>query len=139
MRSRKTMKKILIAATFFLPAPAKILAGDNHNHEASVEPAPHGGTLRDVGDFKAEAVLKGDLVTIHIYDNKLKPLKLDKETLTGEIQFPKQDRKKVTFKKTGETYQLSIDGISKIHRYDLHLDLEIKGKKARVDFGIDNI
>lgn len=113
--------------------------GHTHNHEAAVEPAPHGGNLRGAGNFKAEVVLNGDNIKLYVYDKKLKPLTLKAKELKGDVQFPKQKTKTVTFKQKGTTYETTIKGISKVHRYDLHVILEKDGKKTKVDFGIDNI
>jgi hypothetical protein len=112
---------------------------EGHVHEAALEAAPRGGVLRDAEPFKAEAVLKGDVVRVYVYNKELKPLDLDQPEARGEVQFPRQKAKTVTFKRQGECYEATIKGISKVHRYDLHLHLKINGVKALADFGIDNI
>lgn len=119
-------------------SPIAFASGD-HNHEASVEPAPHGGMLRDAGEFKAEAVLNGDTIKIYIYDKKLKAVQLKKSELKGDVQFPKEKTKPVTFVKKGDAYEATVKGISKVHRYDMHVTIEDNGKSHKVDFGIDNI
>lgn len=128
---------VLIIATLFLAPSLK--AHEGHSHEAALEAAPHGGILRDATPFKAEAVLNGDVVRVYVYDKKLKPLRLDKSEAKGEVHFPRQKAKPVTFKQRDGFYESTIKGISKVHRYDLHLNLEINGIKALADFGIDNI
>lgn len=133
----KTLLAIL-ALTVFAGQPA--MAGDDHNHEASVEAAPNGGTLRDALPYKVELVLKGDKATVYLYDSKLKQVKLDQETATGRLGFPKDKKKKeVIFKKVGDVYEATLTGISKVHRYDLHIDIQAQGKKIMADFGVDNI
>lgn len=128
----------LLILTGFAAQP--VLAGDDHNHEASVEAAPHGGTLRDAPPYKVELVLNGDNAKLYVYDNKLKPVKLDKEILKGQLAFPKDKKKKeVVFKKSGDLYEGTLVGISKVHRYDLHVEIEAAGKKVMADFGVDNI
>ena len=130
------------------------LGDDSHNHEAAVEAAPLGGTLRDAPPFKSEILIKNDVVKLYIYDQKLKVLKLDKETLRGDVQFPRVDKPTpIIFKKVKEEtpkviknvgtiterYETKISGIDKTHRYDMHVVLEVGDKKAKADFGIDNI
>lgn len=133
------MIKFALVLLVSAPLSQLAIAGDDHNHEAAVEPAPHGGTLRDAGDFKAEAVLNGDNIKIYVYDKKLKAVKVAKDEMTGEVQFPKEKAKPVTFKKNGEFFEATVKGISKVHRYDMHVVLEEGGKKTKIDFGIDNI
>lgn len=113
--------------------------GHTHNHSNSVEPPPHGGTLRDALPYKAEAVISGDIVKVYIYDAKLKPLKPEKPTMDGEIEMPKKKAKEVKFKSKGDYYEATIAGIGKVHRYDLVVEFTMKGKKVLVDFGVDNI
>lgn len=138
------MKSIItLSLTLALLSPAA-QAGDGHghNHEAAVEAAPHGGVLRDAAPFKAELVLNGDQAKLYVYDKDLKPAALDKPSQTGHLKFPRQTKDKVvTFKKaaTGDYYEAKLDGISKVHRYDLHIDLELGDKKVLADFGVDNI
>ncbi|MDZ4677165.1 MAG: hypothetical protein SGI74_06600 [Oligoflexia bacterium] len=113
---------------------------EGHVHEPAVEAPPHGGLLRDALPFKSEVVLNGDIAKVYVYDKKLKPLKLDKPTLKGELQFPKdKNPKPVTFKLEGDHYEAKLPGISKVYRFDLHVYLDVGGKKALADFGIDNI
>ncbi len=115
-------------------------AGDDHNHEAAVEPAPHGGVLRDAPPFKVELVLNGDTAKVYFYDKALKPAKLEKDTLVGKLRFPKEKKdREVTFTKKTDSYEGTLTGISKTHRYDLHINVESGGKKVVVDFGVDNI
>ena len=115
-------------------------AHEGHVHEPAVEAPPHGGLLRDAPPFKTELVLSGDQAKVYVYDKKLKPMKLDKESLTGELILPKvKEKKPVTFKRKGELYEATLDGISTVHRYDLHVNLEVGGKKALADFGVDNV
>jgi hypothetical protein len=133
------MKTFLITTSLFLAATVSLMAHEGHNHEAAVEAAPHGGTLRNAGEYKAEIVINGDNLKLYVYDKQLKPLKLDKAELTGDVQFPKEKSKPVTFKKAGDAFETTVKGISKVHRYDMHVNVEVAGKKAIADFGIDNI
>jgi hypothetical protein len=132
---------ILIALTALTATTA--FAGDNHNHEAAVEPAPHGGVLRDAPPYKAELVLNKDEAKIYVYSKageKLEPAKLELDKLEGKVQFPKDKKAKpVTFTKKGDSFDATIAGVSKVHRYDLHVDLPTKDKKLLIDFGVDNI
>jgi hypothetical protein len=115
-------------------------AHEGHVHEPAVEAPPHGGLLRDAAPFKSEIVLNGDHAKVYIYDRELKPVKLDKDSLKGELQFPKEKEKKPTlFKRNGDFYEATLPGISKVHRFDMHLNIEVGGKKALADFGIDNV
>jgi hypothetical protein len=127
---------IILSSLALTPA---LHAHEGHTHEAAMEAAPHGGLLRDAAPFKAEAVLNGDVVRIYVYDKMLKPVVLDKDQAKAEVQFPKQKSKPVIFKRKEGAYEATIKGISKVHRYDLHVNLEINGQKALADFGIDNI
>jgi hypothetical protein len=133
------MKAFLFTASLFLTASFPLMAGDGHNHEAAVEAAPHGGTLRNAGEYKAEIVINGDTLKLYVYDKQLKPLKVEKAELTGDVQFPKEKSKPITFKKAGDAFEATVKGISKVHRYDMHVNVEVSGKKAVADFGIDNI
>ena len=133
------MKHLLLATSIFFGATTNLMAGDGHNHEAAVEAAPRGGILRNAGDYRAEIVINGDKLKLYVYDKQLKPITLDKAELTGDVQFPKEKRKPITFKKAGESYDVTVKGINKVHRYDMHVTLEIAGKKIVADFGIDNI
>lgn len=129
---------LLLALSLALPAPVLHAHGD-HKHEEAVEAPPHGGVLRDALPFKSEIVVDKDDVTLYVYDKDLKPAVLDQPLLKGEIQFPRQKRKAVTFKRDGEVYKARIPGITKVHRYDLHVIIHVGGVKAEADFGIDNI
>lgn len=132
----KRLHLVVLIGLFSLNA----FAHDGHVHEPAIEAPPHGGLLRDALPFKSEVVLNGDVAKVYIYDNKLKPVKIDKETLKGEVQFPKEKKPKpVTFKRIKDHYEGKLPGISKIHRFDLHVNLEAGGKKALADFGIDNV
>ncbi|WP_141731710.1 hypothetical protein [Oligoflexus tunisiensis] len=133
------MKAFLVSMSLLLGTAAPLMAHEGHNHEAAVEAAPHGGTLRNAGDYKAEIVINGDNLKLYVYDKKLKPVKLEKAELTGDVQFPKEKSKPVTFKKAGDYYEATVKGITKVHRYDMHVNIEVAGKKVVADFGIDNI
>jgi len=136
-----TISKLLILAlTAALAAP--LWAHEEHNHEAAVEAAPHGGILRNAGLFKAELVLNKDNAKIYLYDKDMKAV--DAKRLTpsakGRLAFPKDKTKReVKFELKDGTYQAQLPGIGKVHRYDLHVDLSIDGKPVLGDFGIDNI
>lgn len=133
------MKKIITIAALVLSA-TMVSAGEGHNHEAAVENAPHGGVLRDALPFKVELVLNGDNAKIHVYDKAMKPVKLDKESANGQLRFPKEkNASDVVFKRNGDVYESTLKGVNKAHRYDLHVNLEIGGKKVVADFGVDNI
>jgi len=136
------MKKlILLGCTIALLSPVSH-AGPGHNHEASIEAAPHGGVLRDASPYKVELVLNGDLARMHVYDKTLKPVVLDKPQVKGRLKFPRQTKETVvTLKRTaaGDAYEARMPGISKVHRYDLHIDLEVGDQKVVADFGVDNI
>ena len=56
------MRKILavIFSVFLLTAHAYAGGGHDHNHEPSVEPAPHGGMLRDALPYKVELVINNE-------------------------------------------------------------------------------
>lgn len=132
--------KLLQILAFSALISANAFAHEGHVHEPSVEAPPHGGLLRDAAPFKSEIVLSGDSAKVYVYDNQLKPVKLDKETLKGEMQFPRDKKlKPVTFKRKGDYYEATLPGISKVHRFDLHVNLEAGGKRALADFGIDNV
>jgi hypothetical protein len=131
-------KTVIMLVTLAVVAPA-LRAHEGHVHEAALEAAPHGGILRDATPFKAEAVLNGDVVRIYVYDKELKPVALDQAQAKGDVQFPRQKSKSVTFLKKDGFYEAAIPGISKVHRYDLHVNLLINKVKALADFGIDNI
>lgn len=133
------MKTLLVVSALVLSVPTLTMAGDSHNHEAAVEAAPHGGSLRASGEYKAEIVINDDKLKLYIYDKKLKPKQLEKTVLTGGVQFPKEKVKPISFKKNGDFYESTIKGISKVHRYDLHVNIEADGKKTLIDFGLDNI
>ncbi len=120
------------------------LAGDHHghDHEPSVEPAPHGGMMRDSLPYKSEIVLNNDHVKIYVYNKDLTAVSHDKlaPMVTGELAFPKETTKrKVDFKLAADAYEATIPGISKVHRYDLHVTLMIEKKPIIADFGVDNI
>ncbi len=133
------MRVFLVVTSLLLGITGQLVAHDDHHHEAAVEAAPHGGNLRNAGEYKAEIVINGDHLKLYFYDKNLKPLKVDKSEIAGDVQFPKEKSKPITFKKAGDYYETTIKGISKVHRYDMHVKLEIAGKKTLVDFGIDNI
>lgn len=135
------MKRSLVFSVILMSFVSILaLAGDGHNHESSVEPAPHGGILRDAAPYKTELVLKGDLAKIYVYQKDLKPAKVSSQELRGEVRFPKQKKSKaVIFKATGESFDATIEGISKVHRYDLHIKMIEGGTETLFDFGVDNI
>ena len=118
------------------------LAHDDHNHEAAVEAAPHGGILRNAPPYKSELVLKKDVAKVYVYDKDVKPVSKEKlkESIKGQVAFPKDKKKRdVLFKLAGDAYEAKIPGIEKVHRYDLHITLEVEGKSVLADFGVDNI
>lgn len=131
----KTLMLLSLLWASALPAAAH----DGHTHEAAVEAPPHGGMLRDAPPFKSEVVVEGDQVTLYLYDKSLKPAALDADNFQGEVQFPRKKARPVVFTREGEVYKALIPGLSKVHRYDLHVTVEAGGKKALADFGIDNI
>lgn len=133
------MKRLLLWATFMALSASPAQAHEGHAHESSHEVPPHGGNLRAAGDLKGEIVISGDTLKLYLYDKVLKPLKIEKTELKGEVQFPKEKSKPVSFKKKGEFYEATLKGISKTHRYDLHINVEQAGKKTVLDFGVDNI
>src|SRR5688572_921411 len=118
------MKRFLLSSFICLSlfsAPS-VMAGDDHNHEPAVEAAPHGGVLRNADPYKAEIVINGDNVKVYVYDKALKPQALKTNELKGRVQFPKEEKKPVVFAKKGDFFEATIKGISKVHRYDLHLN-----------------
>lgn len=134
------MKTLLLLLSTLLLSPA--YGSGDHNHEASVEAAPHGGILRDALPFKAELVLNKDNARIFLYDKELKAVAKEKlpATIKGQLAFPKDKKKKeVTFNLKGDAYESKLAGISKVHRYDLHVNVTIEGKPVVLDFGVDNI
>lgn len=142
------MKLLMAALLSFLYIDNMAKADDGHNHEAAVEAAPRGGMLRDVlPHFKSELVIEKELVKLFIYDTKLVLLTPDKETLKGRVQFPREKKPRaVVFKivkpskPTDPTYyETKIAKIDKVHRFDLHVTLELGDKKGMADFGVDNI
>jgi len=132
------MKKIFLAG-LLVSLSATLEAHEEHNHEAAVESAPRGGTLRNAGEYKSEIVVNGDVIKLYVYDKQLKPIKLDAAQFSGEVQFPKEKAKPIVFKRNGEFYEVTVKGISKTHRYDMHVTIVVGGKKSLADFGIDNI
>jgi len=119
-----------------------VYAGEGHNHEAAIEPAPHGGILRDSPPYKVELVLNNDNAKIYVYDKNLNPVPNSElgSTAVGALAFPKERKKReVIFKLSESAYEGEMPGISAVHRYDLHVDITIDGKKVIGDFGVDNI
>ncbi len=134
---------LIILATLFV-APTMSFAGDDqdHDHEAAVEAAPHGGILRNAPPYKAELTLTKDQAKIYVYDKDVVPVakKKLKANIKGQVAFPKDKKKRdVTFKLVGDAYEAKIAGIDKVHRYDLHVTLVMDGKSVLADFGVDNI
>lgn len=135
------MKAYLFLALLYV-SPHISLAGDGHNHESAVEPAPRGGILRDAPPYKSELVLDKDTARIFVYDKTLKLVPKDKlsSTVNGQLAFPKDKKKReVVFELKGDNYEAKLPGIDKVHRYDLHVTLQVEGKSIMADFGIDNI
>jgi len=133
------MKKWLLLPALLAGLATGSSAHEGHKHEAAVEEPPHGGLLRDAEPFKSEVVIEGDKVTLYIYDKALKPVALDKNTIEGKAQLPRKKPKRVEFTRSGDAYTATIPGIGKVHRFDLHVMLEVGDVKALADFGIDNI
>lgn len=134
------MKNVLFVLALALCT--QIFAHEEHNHEAAVEVAPHGGVLRDARPYKSELVIQGELVKIYVYDKDVKPVAKEKlkSIIKGQLAFPKDKKKRdVVFKLSGDFYEARIPGIDKVHRYDLHVTLEIEGQPILADFGVDNI
>ncbi len=131
---------IALLSVFLIPFAA--FSHDEHDHEPAPEPAPKGGILRNALPYKSELVLKNHLAKIYVYDKDVKPVELKKlkETIKGQLAFPKDKKKReVVFKLVGDAYEAKIPGIEKVHRYDLHVTLEVEGKPVLADFGVDNI
>jgi hypothetical protein len=135
------MRVSIARLTLFLALAASPLqASEGHNHEAAVEPAPHGGILRDSPPYKTELVIEGESAKVYVYDKGLKLAPLAATELKGALKFPKERKDKpVTFRKAGDFFEARIPGIGKVHRFDLHVTLTEAGKKTVMDFGIDNI
>ncbi len=147
------MKSYLRIVLFALLATPGFTFADEHghNHESSVEDAPHGGTLRDAPPYKAELKLDGDNAKIFIYTktgDKLEPVTVAAEKLEGQVRYPKEKKDRpVTFAKKTMTqkdktityFEAKLAGVAKLHRYDLHVILAEKDKKIVLDFGVDNI
>lgn len=136
------MKKYVLLVAMAMAVQAVSFASDDHNHEAAVEAAPHGGILRNAAPLKGELVLNKDQAKIYVYDKDLKPLPKEKmkASIKGQVAFPKDKKKRsVTFKLVGDAYEAKIKGIDKTHRYDLHVTVESDGKPVLIDFGVDNI
>lgn len=136
------MKHLLIFASLTLAVGNFTFAGEGHNHEAAAENAPHGGILRNAGVYKSELVLEKDFAKVYVYDKDMKPIeeKRLKPSVVGQLGFPKDKKKKdVNFDYKGGVYQAKLAGIDKVHRYDLHITLEVDGKPVLADFGVDNI
>ncbi len=79
---------------------------------------------------------------MYVYDKALKPVTLDKPALKGHLKFPRQKKETIVTLKRAESgayYEAKMAGISQVHRYDLHVDLEVGGQKVLADFGVDNI
>ncbi len=138
----------LLITIMMLTAVLGAFAHEGHNHEASVEAAPRGGILRDaLPHFKSEVVINKELVKLYIYDTKLQSIVPDKETLKGDVQFPREKKpREISFKlvksnKSTEPshYETKITKIDKVHRFDMHVIVEVGDKKGKADFGIDNI
>src|SRR5687767_6030942 len=98
---------IILSLGLLLPAYATASGDHNHDHEAAVEAAPHGGILRNALPYKSEIVIAKENVKIYVYDKNLKPVdkaKL-KESVKGELAFPKDKKKReVVFKYSGDAY-----------------------------------
>lgn len=130
---------LLVVLASLLTVPA--FAGEGHNHEAAVEPAPHGGILRDSPPYKVELVLNGDHAKIYVYDSALQPVKKESlaATAKGELAFPKEKPQEVVFNYGEDGYEATVKGISTVYRFDMHVKLMIDQKEIIGDFGIDNI
>ena len=115
-------------------------AHGGHVHEPALEAPPHGGLLRDAGVFKSEVVMKGDLAKVYVYDRSLKPLTQGPSQLKADFQLPKQKKSKpVVFQKKDDHYEAVLPGVSRAHRFDMHVYIELEGKKGTADFGVDNM
>ena len=137
-----------------------------HNHEAAVESPLNGGILRDAPPFKAELVIENDDAKIYLYKKvgtELQYTNIKAEELVGkfshlkmpkpvqkkggiEVKFIKsKERKSVkigdkTIEQEVQVFKAKLEGSSKVHRYDLHVNLvNDDAKKVVIDFGIDNI
>jgi len=77
---------------------------------------------------------------IHLLEtSQFQLYKFEAETLKGDVQFPREKSKPISLKRSGDHYKTTITGISKTHRFDIHVELESGGQKGKADFGIDNI
>ena len=139
----KYLLSIMASIALLSGSPVQASGGHHdHNHEAAVETAPNGGTLRNAGKYKGELILEGNLVKIYIYHDNVKPI--DKshlaDTIMGGVEFPTDKKMRpVEFKWTKDHYQASIVGINKVHRYDMHVKAMINKIETVIDFGVDNI
>lgn len=138
------MKTLVLLATLALTTvfAAQSFAHDDHNHEAAVEAAPHGGLLRDAPPYKAELVLNKEDARVFVFDKDMKPVLKEKlsQKIQGTLAFPKDKKRRIIdFELKGDAYEAKITGIDKVHRYDLHVTLVIDKKSILADFGIDNI
>lgn len=129
---------LALSISVFVASPAQ--AHDGHVHEPALEAPPHGGLLRDAGIFKSEVVIQGDLAKVYIYDQKMKPIVQGPSQLKADFQLPKQRHgKPVVFLKKDDHYEAVLPGVSKAHRFDMHVQIEVEGKKGLADFGVDNM
>jgi hypothetical protein len=160
-------KKLL--CSMFLLLSFQTIAGDDHNHEASVDTAPNGGILRDAPNstYKAELVIQdnGD-AKIYLYNkvnSELNYMSIKASDIKGHFTPPRNPKSKkenkeveVTFlkkkemksikegakyvQKEVETFSTKLEGAGKLHRFDLHVSfIDENNKKVSIDFGIDNI
>ncbi len=129
-----------LVAWVSIPSFSTAWAHDGHIHEPAIEAPPHGGLLRDAGPFKSEVVMQGDLAKLYVYDQKLQPISQGPAQLKADFQLPKERKgKPITFVRKETHYEATLPGVSRAHRFDMHVYLEFNGKKGTADFGVDNM
>lgn len=160
------IKNLFCSLVLILSINAFAGEGHNHNHEAALETPLNGGILRDAPPYKAELVINDDQAKIYLYKKhgeELRYANVKANELKGNfshMKLPKAVQKKggieVTFvkgkekksvkennkyiQKEVEFFTANLEGSSKVHRFDMHVNFaDDDGKNIVLDFGIDNI
>jgi len=113
-------------------AQPALAQGSGHNHGSG----PHGGQIGDAEPFHVEIVTNKSLIDIYLYDQNMKPLRLDQFAVSGTIQVGKE-RETIVFLANGGNQMKGVSDLMAKPGAKIILLLKPKGKpQAQVRFGV---
>ena len=113
-------------------AQPALAQGSGHNHGSG----PHGGQIGDAEPFHVEMVANKSQLDIYLYDQNMKPLRLDQFEVSATIKAGKE-REKIGFIATGGNQMKGVSDLMAKPGAKIIMLLKPKGKpQVQVRFGV---